>query len=392
MKYDFDTHINRRDTDSLKWNVGEDELPLWVADMDFKTAPEILLALKERMEHGVFGYSIIPDYWYDAYCEWWGKRHDLTVKKDWLIFAGGVVPAISSMIRHLTKADEKVLIQPPVYNAFFHIIQDNEREIAENPLMCNNGEYSADFADLEKKLADPKVTMMILCNPHNPIGKIWDRDTLEKIGELCAENGVVVVSDEIHCDLTDPGLDYVPFASVSRQCAYNSITCVAPTKTFNLAGMKSSALIIPDDELRGRVSRGLSIDCLSDPNGFSCDAAYAAYTYGGAWLDQLRQYLFENKAMVKEFLAKELPQVSVTECEATYLMWVNCENVKGFNGESPKFIREKTGLFLSEGRIFGKEGEKCMRMNVACTKETLREALERLKKGIAEVENAACDK
>ena len=392
MQYDFDTHINRRDTDSLKWNVGENELPLWVADMDFKTAPEIMLALKERMEHGVFGYSIIPEYWYNAYCDWWGKRHDLAVKKEWLTFASGVVPAISSMIRHLTKPDEKVLIQPPVYNAFFHIIQDNEREISENPLICESGEYWVDFEDLEKKLVDPKVTLMILCNPHNPIGKIWDRETLEKIGELCCKNGVVVVSDEIHCDLTDPGLDYVPFAAVSRECALNSVTCVAPTKTFNLAGMKSSALIIPDEELRQRVSRGLDIDCLGDPNGFSCDAAYAAYTYGGVWLNQLRQYLFENKTIVKEFLAKELPQVTVTGCEATYLMWLNCEGVKGFNGDSPKFIREKTGLFLSEGRIFGKEGEKCMRMNVACTKETLKDALERLKKGIAEVERSACDK
>ncbi|MDE6580649.1 MAG: aminotransferase class I/II-fold pyridoxal phosphate-dependent enzyme, partial [Ruminiclostridium sp.] len=285
-----------------------------------------------------------------------------------------------------------VLIQPPVYNAFFHIIQDNEREIAENPLNYKDGEYSVDFEDLAKKLADPKVTMMILCNPHNPIGKIWDKETLEKIGELCAENGVIVVSDEIHCDLTDPGLDYVPFASISGNCGNNSITCVAPTKTFNLAGMKSSALIIPNDEIRQRVSKGLNIDCLSDPNGFACDAAYEAYTYGEVWLNQLRQYLFENKTIVKEFLAKELPQVSVTKCEATYLMWLNCENVEEFNGESPKFIREKTGLFLSEGRIFGKEGEKCMRMNVACTKETLRDALERLKKGIAEVENAACGK
>ena len=392
MKYDFDTPINRRNTDSLKWSVGEMELPLWVADMDFKTAPEILQRIRERTEHGVFGYSIIPDYWYEAYCDWWERRHGLAVKRDWLLFASGIVPAISSVIRHLTKPDERVLIQPPVYNAFFHIIKDNGREIAENPLNYKNGEYSVDFEDLEKKLSDPKVTLMILCNPHNPIGKLWDRETLEKIGELCAENGVTVVSDEIHCDLTDPNVDYIPFASVSELCGNNSITCVAPTKTFNLAGMKTSALIVPNEALRRRVGRGLDIDCLGDPNGFSCDAAYAAYTYGDDWLNQLRQYLFENKTMVKEFVSNELPQITLTECEATYLMWLNCGGVRGFNGDSPKFIREKTGLFLSEGRIFGREGEKCMRMNVACTKATLSDALERLKKGIAEVENTACEK
>lgn len=386
MKYDFDTPINRRNTDSLKWSVGENELPLWVADMDFRTAPEILQRIREKVDYGVFGYSVIPDYWYKAYGDWWRERHDLVIERDWLLFATGIVPAISSIIRHLTKQDEKILLQPPVYNAFFHIAEDNGREVAENPLIYENGDYYVDFEDLEKKLSDPKTTLMILCSPHNPIGKLWDRATLEKIGELCAKHNVIVAADEIHCDLTDPGLSYIPFASVSKNCKDNSITCVAPTKTFNLAGMKTSALIVPNEFIRRRVKMGISLDGVGEPNGFSCDAAAAAYNYGGEWLNQLREYLFENKKIVKEFVARELPRITLTKCEATYLMWLNCESVEGFNESSPKLIREKTGLFLSEGRIFGRGGERCMRMNVACTKATLEDALGRLKKGVEEVE------
>lgn len=387
MTYDFDTVTDRRRTDSLKWHIGETELPMWVADMDFKTAPEIIKAVEDRLSHGIFGYSIIPDYWYDCYGDWWEKRHNFRLEHDWLLFCIGVVPAVSSMIRHLTKSDEKVLIQPPVYNAFFHAIKDNGRGLAENPLKCENGEYSVDFDDLDKKLSDPKVTLMILCSPHNPIGKIWDRETLAKIGELCAKHKVTVISDEIHCDLTDPGVDYIPFASVNDICRNNSITCIAPTKTFNLAGMKTSAVAVPHKDLRRRVQKGLYVDGLDEPNGFSCIAAYAAYTQGERWLDQLRQYLYKNKQLVRDFISRELPQINVTKCEATYLMWLDCGKVKGFDENSPSFIREKTGLFLSEGKIFGKQGEKCMRMNTACPKALLEEGLQRLKQGIRAVED-----
>lgn len=386
MTYDFDTPINRINTDSLKWHVGGNELPMWVADMDFKAAPEILEALKERINHGIFGYSIIPDYWYDCYGDWWEKKHNFRLERDWLLFCSGIVPAVSCLIRYFTKPDEKVLIQPPVYNAFFYVIKENGRETAENPLKYENGEYSVDFEDLEQKLSDPKVTLMILCSPHNPIGRIWDKETLEKIGELCARYNVTVISDEIHCDLTDPDTDYIPFASVNETCRNNSITCVAPTKTFNLAGMKTSALAVPNEQLRCRAERALGTDELSDPNGFSCIAANAAYTKGEDWLNQLRQYLYENKQLVRDFIENELPQISLTRCEATYLMWLDCGGVKGFTADSPQFIRDKTGLFLSEGRIFGKQGEKCMRMNIACPKVTLREGLQRLKKGIDLVE------
>lgn len=387
MKYDFDAFVNRRNTDSLKWDVGDSELPLWVADMDFKTAPKILQKIKERTDNEIFGYSIIPDYWYSAYGDWWERRHNFRLQKDWLMFASGIVPAISSIIRHFTKPDEKILLQTPVYNAFFHICEDNGREIVENPLINDKkGNYFMDFEDLERKLSYPKTTLMILCNPHNPVGRLWESSELKKIGELCAKHKVVVVSDEIHCDLTDPGLSYTPFISVSETCRDNSITCISPTKAFNLAGMKTSALAVPNEAIRRKTQKALSTDCLDEPNSFSCVAADAAFNCGEEWLDELREYLAENKRIVKDYISKELPKITLTPCEATYLMWLDCEKIRGFTSQSPGIIRKKTGLFLSEGKIYGKAGEKCMRMNVACTKAVLSDALDRLKTGISFIE------
>ena len=236
MKYDFDTPINRKNTNSLKWDVKENELPMWVADMDFATAPEIREAIEKRASHGIFGYTVIPDEWYGAYIGWWKTRHSLEIKEDQLIFCTGVIPAISTAVRKLTTPAEKVLIQTPVYNIFFNSILNNGRVVLENPLKYTGGNYEMDFDDLERKLSDPQTTLMLLCNPQNPGGKIWDKATLERVGELCYENNVTVLSDEIHCDLIDPGKNYVPFASVSEKCRENSITCIAPTKAFNLAG------------------------------------------------------------------------------------------------------------------------------------------------------------
>lgn len=247
MESIFDKEIQRRNTGSLKWNVPEGELPMWVADMDFQAAPEICDAIKSRAEHGIFGYAFVPDIWNQAYIDWWGEKHGFWMEKEWLIFCTGIVPAISSMVRKLTTPGEKILIQTPVYHIFFHSILDNGRKVQENPLLYDGKEYTIDFEDLEKKLADPQTTLMILCNPHNPIGKIWDKDTLARIGELCLKYHVIVISDEIHCDLTKPGKDYVPFASVSEKCRENSITCIAPTKTFNLAGLQTAAVSVPKD-------------------------------------------------------------------------------------------------------------------------------------------------
>ncbi len=381
MSYDFDRIIERRGTDCAKWNVADGELPMWVADMDFRTAPEIIEAVKARAEHGCYGYADIPNEWYQAYIDWWKVRHDFAMEKEWLMFCTGVVPAISSVIRKLTTPAEKVLVQTPVYNIFFNSIINNGRLIAENRLKFDGKEYKIDFDDLEKKLSDPQTTMMILCNPHNPIGRIWDRDTLQKIGELCYENHVVVISDEIHCDLTDPGRSYQPFAAVSDICRDNSITCIAPTKSFNLAGIQTAAISVPNEQLRHKVWRGINTDEVAEANVFAADAAIAAFTKGAGWLDSLREYIYENKQYAIEFINNEIPEVQVVSSDATYLLWIYCRQMAGYAKDSAKYIREKTGLYLSAGSAYGSGGEDFLRMNIACPRSTLKDGLERLRTG-----------
>lgn len=385
MKYDFDEIIDRKNTCSEKWAVSENELPMWIADMDFRTAPEIRAAMIRRAEHGVFGYSYVPDEWYSAYIDWWKKRHDLEIEKEWLIFCTGVIPAISSVVRKLTTPAEKVLIQTPVYNIFFNCILNNGRQVTENPLKYDGEGYSIDFDDLEEKLSDPQTTLMLLCNPHNPVGKIWDKETLARIGELCKKHNVIVLSDEIHCDLTDPKRGYIPFASVSETNRSRSVTCISPTKAFNMAGMHTSAVIVPDMGLRNRVNRALNTDEIAEPNAFAVAAAVAAFTEGGEWLDELREYIYDNKKIVSEFIKKEVPQIKLVPSEATYLLWLDCTSL-GID-DPAQLIREKTGLFLSDGNIYGGCGKGFMRMNIACPRAVLKEGLERLKKGVAELIN-----
>ena len=382
MKYDFDTIVDRRNTNSLKWDIEKNELPMWVADMDFKTAPEVIEAIREKAAHGIFGYTVIPKQWYEAYTDWWKKRHSFVIEKDWLIFCTGIVPAISSIVRKLTTPAEKVLIQTPVYNIFFNSILNNGRQVIENPLKYEDGSYEIDFEDLERKLSDPQTTLMILCNPHNPVGKIWDKETLKQIGELCHKHHVTVISDEIHCDITKPGCNYIPFASVSEKCREISITCVAPTKAFNLAGLQTAAIVVSNDILRHKVWRGLNTDEVAEPNVFAVDAAVAAFTKGSEWLDELRKYIFDNKKAAEDFLMHEIPQIKATPSQATYLMWLDCSELGQSSGIAA-FIRKKTGLYLSEGSQYGTGGENFLRMNIACPRQLLMDGLERLKKGIA---------
>ena len=383
MTYDFDTPTERRNTNSLKWDVAEGELPMWVADMDFQTAPEIREAIMKRAEHGIFGYSVIPDAWYEAYIQWWKMRHGYTMERDWLIFCTGVVPAISSIVRKLTTPAEKVLIQTPVYNIFFNSILNNGRQVLESPLRYDGKEYRIDFADLEEKLSDPQIALMILCNPHNPTGKIWDRQTLEKIGALCSRHHVTVVSDEIHCDLTDPEESYVPFASASETCRQISITCMAPTKAFNLAGLQTAAVSVPDEVLRHKVWRALNTDEAAEPNAFAVEAAVAAFTRGADWLDALRDYLYENKKLAEAYIEKEIPDVRAVASQATYLLWLDCSGLIGCGREAAGFLRRETGLYLSEGSQYGGNGADFLRMNIACPRAVLKDGLERLKNGLA---------
>ena len=280
MKYNFDKIINRRETGSLKWDVSKNELPMWVADMDFETLPEIQEALVERVAHGVYGYSVIPDEWSQSYVDWWDKRHHFHMNPEKLIFTTGVIPALSSAVRKFTTPGENVLVQTPVYNHFFYVIRNNGRNIVENQLLYDGENYSIDWEKLEQQLSNPQTTMMILCNPHNPIGKIWDKETLAGIGRLCKKYDVVVVSDEIHCDLTAPGKEYIPFASVNETCRDISVTCLAPTKTFNLAGIQTAAVYVENPLLQHGMKCQLNTDEVAEPNVFAVPAVIAAYQNG----------------------------------------------------------------------------------------------------------------
>lgn len=381
MPYNFDEPVNRKNTHSLKWDVKEQELPMWVADMDFQTAPEIQEAIRERAVHGVFGYSIVPEKWYQAYMGWWERRHHFSMEKEWLVFCTGVVPAISSMVRKLTTVGENVLVQTPVYNIFFNSIVNNGRNIAESPLQYDGNTYQMDFEDLERKLSDPQTTLMILCNPHNPVGRIWSREELEQVGELCRKYHVTVISDEIHCDLTSPGQEYIPFASVSENCKNNSITCMAPTKAFNLAGLQTAAVAVPNPNLRHKVWRGLNTDEVAEPNSFAVEAAVAAFSKGEAWLDALREYIQENKNFVEDFLKKEDLHIRLVPSQATYLLWLDCREMQGCAAEFTQYLREHTGLYLSEGQQYGESGCSFIRMNIACSRSRLEDGMKRLAEG-----------
>ncbi len=382
MPYDFDKPVNRRDAHSMKWDVKEHELPMWVADMDFQTAPEIQAAIQERAAHGVFGYSVVPEEWYQAYMGWWERRHGFSMEKEWLVFCTGVVPAISSMVRKLTTPGENVLVQTPVYNIFFNSIVNNGRNIVESPLRYDESAYQMDFEDLERKLSNPQTTLMILCNPHNPVGKIWSREELGQVGELCRKYHVTVISDEIHCDLTSPGKEYIPFASVSENCRNHSITCIAPTKAFNLAGLQTAAVVVPNPNLRHKVWRGLNTDEVAEPNSFAVEAAVAAFTKGEAWLDALRVYIQENKNYVENFLKKEVPQIRMVPSQATYLLWLDCQEMQGCTTEFTQYLREYTGLYLSEGQQYGESGSPFIRMNIACPRSRVEDGMKRLAEGV----------
>lgn len=381
MRYDFDKVINRRHTDSTKWSVPDTELPMWVADMDFATAPQIINALRSRTDHGIFGYTEVTDEWYEAYDKWWRERHGIGMEKESLLFCTGVVAAISSTVRKLTKPGDRVVIQTPVYNIFFNSIVNNGCAVFENRLIYDGEHYSVDFDDLEKKLSEPDVRLMILCNPHNPVGKIWDRETLDKIGELCQSHGVTVLSDEIHCDVASPGHAYVPFASVSDVCRNNSITCVSPTKAFNLAGIQTAAIYIPNKDLYVKIKRAINTDEVAEPNVFATVSAVAAFTKGGEWLDQMNEYVFKNKETVCSFLQERLPGVRAVRGDATYLVWLDVSRY-GSSRDVAGFLREKTGLYVTAGSVYGKNGDGFLRMNVACPRSTLFDGLDRLERGL----------
>ncbi len=388
LAYDFNEKTDRSRTHSLKWELlPAGGNPMWVADMDFPTAPAVREAVERQAVHGVFGYSILPPEWAQSYILWWKNRYSFEMNKDWLIFATGVIPAVASAIRRFTSPADHIIIQTPVYNDFFTIIRENGRIVSENRLSYDNGVYSMDFGDLEEKMSDPACTMMILCSPHNPTGNIWTKDDLKKIGELAQKFGVLVVCDEIHCDLTDPGFTYIPYASVSDECRDNSIICLAPSKSFNIAGLKTACVCVPNRSLRQRMSRALSADEAQEPDAFSIDAAIAAYTRGGEWLDDLRDYLFSNKKTVNAFLSNNLPRIRLSASQATYLLWLDCSGFEETDSEKLwSHILTRTGLRLNPGYIYGECGRAFLRMNIGCPRQQLVDALKRLKDGLDQID------
>lgn len=379
--YNFDKMTNRLGTLSYKWDVKDGELPMWVADMDFEVAPPIKRAIVERAEHGIFGYTAIPDEFFDAVSSYWGRRHGYAIPTEHMIYSNGVVAAISSIVRKLTTPAENVLIQAPVYNIFYNSILNNGRNVLSSDLVYDGNGYSIDFEDLENKLANPQTSLMILCNPHNPVGRIWTAEELARIGELCEKHGVTVLSDEIHCDITAPGESYVPFASVNEQCRRISVTAIASSKTFNIAGLQSACLFAADPHLRHKVWRGLNTDEVGEPNAFSMVANVAAFTECDEWVDEMLEYVFENKRIACEFINANIPGMKANFSKATYLLWIDIFGVASDSVDFCEKLRESTGLYLSDGAEYGESGRSFVRMNLATQRERVLDGLNRLKLG-----------
>lgn len=379
--FDFDTVINRRGTNSYKWDIvkEEDVIPLWVADMDFKAAPAILEALKKRVEHGVFGYTLVPDSYYEAIINWFAHRHNWQIDRSWIIYTTGVVPAVSCAIKALTLPGEKVLIQTPDYNCFFSSIKNNGCEVAENELVRRGDSYEVDFEDFERQCADEKTTVFLLCNPHNPAGRVWTKEELERMNDICLAHGVRVISDEIHCELVMPGHRFTPFAAISDACRDNSVVLNSPTKAFNIAGLQIANIICADPAMRRRIDRAVNINEVCDVNPFGVVALQAAYNESEEWLDSLNHYIWGNYLALKEFIAKELPRLEVTRLEGTYLAWVDIKATGLTSDEAYGKLMKEGRVYVNSGTMYGRRaGEGYLRINLACPRATLLEGMKRM--------------
>ena len=385
MEYDFDRIIPRHDTNSYKWDSVEepDMLPMWVADMDFRTAPAVVYALQRRVEHGIFGYTRVPEAYYSAVTAWFGRKHGWAIQKEWIIYTSGVVPALSAVVKALTAPGDKVLVQTPVYNCFFSSIRNNGCEVVANPLIYENATYRIDFDDLECKATDPGVKLLLLCNPHNPVGRVWKKEELARIGEICIRHQVTVVSDEIHCELVFPGYTYTPFASVSAQFAAHSVTCVSPSKAFNIAGLQIANIICADARVRAQIDKAINVNEVCDVNPFGVEATIAAYREGEEWLSQLIGYLEENYLCMKAFCEKYLSDLPITILEGTYLVWMDCRRLHKSSEELERLLLKEARLWLNAGTMYGVEGEGFMRWNIACPRPQLIKGLKRFRNSLA---------
>ena len=385
MKYNFDEIIPRRNTNSVKWDEAaqDDIIPLWVADMDFRVLPQITEALRQRVDHGVFGYTHVPDSYYESVIRWFKDRHGLQgVKPSDIIYTSGVVPAISAIVRGLTLPGDKVLVQTPVYNCFFSSIRNQGCMVEENHLVYKNNTYVVDWDDFERKCADSRVRIFLLCNPHNPAGRVWKKEELQRMGEICQKHDVFVISDEIHCELVMPGNDYTPFASLSDDFLKNSATCVAPTKAFNIAGLQIANIIVKDRTKRERIDRAINIHEVCDVNPFGVIATEAAYTEEGAeWLRQLNTYLFANYQFLCDFFSKHFPSLEVVNLEGTYLVWVDCSSLGKSSTEIVNNLY-RHGVWMNDGVMYGENQGAFIRINIACPRKILEEGLLRMEKAL----------
>lgn len=387
MEYDFSRPTERRGTDSYKWDSAPetDIIPLWVADMDFETFPGITEALQRRVAHGIFGYTRVPEAYYEAVCNWLGKHHGWHINREDIIYTSGVMPAVSAVIKALTLPGDQVIVQGPVYNCFFSSIRNNGCETVSNSLIYNKEElrYEIDFDDLERKLAHERARLMLLCNPHNPGGRVWTRDELTRVAELCHKYGVRVVSDEIHCELTLYDNEYVPFGSLPDELSRGSITCCSPSKAFNTAGLQIANIVCRDAEVRNRIDRAININEVCDVNPFGVIALQAAYSDEGyEWLTQLRAYISSNYDLLRERFARELPKCKVMRMEGTYLAWIDCSELHISSDEIEEMLMHENKVWVNAGSMYGTEGAAFIRINMACTSELLNEGITRIVNGL----------
>ena len=388
MKYDFENLISRKNAGSSKWNmmekinkdVGENIVPFSVADMEFKSPPEIAEGLKRYIDSSVFGYTGPTEEYFKSIYSWMERTHNWKIKKEWIIESPGVVPALFTIVRALTEENDGVLIMTPVYYPFHKAIEKNKRKVVSTELILSNGHYEINFEDLEEKVKLESTKLLILCSPHNPVGRVWTEEELKKIGRICLENNVLIVSDEIHFDLIMPGFKHTVFANISEELANNSVICTAPSKTFNLAGLQTSNIIIPNLDIRKKVIREHRKACgdYSVLNIFGYKACELAYNEGEEWLEELIKVLEENKKLVENFMKKNMPEVKVINLEGTYLQWLDFRKLETDYKVLEKFMQMEAQLFLDEGYIFGEGGQGFERINLACPKKVLEEALHRL--------------
>ena len=392
--YNFDVCPDRQGTESVKWDLYPGTLPMWVADLDFRMAPEIQEALQKRLDHGVFGYPLTPDNWFEAMGRWFAQRHGWEgMARENIVPTTGVIAAYSAAIKAMTVPGDKVLVMTPCYNAFFPAIRNNKCGQLESPLKFDGKHFIVDWDDFEAKVKQARV--FLLCNPHNPVGRVWTREELLLMAEICRRNNVFVVSDEIHCELTYPGHDYTPWATLPEQYVKNSVSCISPTKAFNIAGIQIANIFAADPDILKKMDRAINDNECCDVNVFGVTALQAAYGKGGPWLDQLRNYLYHNARTVCCFLEDEIPGVVCPPLEGTYLMWLDCrcalkpgEPLEGFSERLANHLREKHGLVLSTGTIYGAAGEGFERLNIACPRTRLLDGLDRLKQGLISYQNA----